>query len=87
VDEFTFSRVQVEEDRKNGLRVFSHVSQLVLTPSFYAVTRNCTCLKRGENGVSDLALLDNADGSQAVGDDGGHRSSTFDSRDAVPFRS
>jgi hypothetical protein len=57
----------------------------VLTPSFYAVTRNCTCLKRGEKGVSDPALLDNTDGSQAVGTDGGHRSSTFDSREAAPF--
>jgi hypothetical protein len=46
---------------------FSHVSRLVLILFFYAATRNCTCPKRGENDVSDLALLDNADGSQEVG--------------------
>jgi hypothetical protein len=46
---------------------YFHMSHGCTNPSFYAVTRNCTCLKRGEKGVSDPALLDNADGSQAVG--------------------
>ena len=77
--------MQVEDNRKNDpselihwmAGEYFHMSHGCTNPSFYAVTRNCTCLKRGEKGVSDPALLDNADGSQAVGTDGGHRSSTF----------
>lgn len=92
VDELLFkgaSRRQSQNDPSELIHwiagEYFHMSHSCTNPSFYAVTRNCTCLKRGEKGVSDPALLDNADGSQAVGMDGGHRSSTFGSREAAPF--